>query len=69
MFFELKPDLVLMDIKMPELSGLDATALIRESDKTTPIIAQSAFAFEDDRRNAMEKGCSDFLAKPFSKSN
>lgn len=67
MFFELKPDLVLMDIKMPELSGLDATALIRESDKTTPIIAQSAFAFEDDRRNAMEKGCSDFLAKPFSK--
>lgn len=67
MFFEIKPDLVLMDIKMPELSGLDATALIRESDKTTPIIAQSAFAFEDDRRNAMEKGCTDFLAKPFSK--
>lgn len=68
MFFEIKPDLVLMDIKMPELSGLDATALIRESNKTTPIIAQSAFAFEDDRRNAMEKGCTDFLAKPFSKT-
>jgi len=67
LFFELKPDLVLMDIKMPELNGLDATALIRESDKTTPIIAQSAFAFEDDRRNAMEMGCTDFLAKPFSK--
>lgn len=67
MFFEIKPDLVLMDIKMPELSGLDAATLIRENDKTTPIIAQSAFAFEDDRRNAMEKGCTDFLAKPFSK--
>lgn len=64
---ELHPDLILMDIKMPEMNGLEATTIIRESDKDVPILAQSAFAFEDDRRNAIEMGCTDFIAKPFSK--
>jgi len=67
LFNELHPDLILMDIKMPEMNGLEATTIIRESDKNVPIVAQSAFAFEDDRRNALEMGCTDFIAKPFSK--
>lgn len=67
LFNELHPDLILMDIKMPEMNGLDATIIIRESNKDVPILAQSAFAFEDDRRNAIEMGCTDFIAKPFSK--
>lgn len=67
LFNEVHPDLILMDIKMPEMNGLEATTIIRESDKDIPILAQSAFAFEDDRRNAIEMGCTDFIAKPFSK--
>jgi len=64
---EINPDLILMDIKMPEMNGLEATAIIRETRKDIPIIAQSAFAFEDDRRRAIDGGCTDFLAKPFTK--
>lgn len=67
LFNELHPDLILMDIKMPEMNGLEAAAIIRETDKNVPILAQSAFAFEDDRRNALEMGCTDFISKPFSK--
>ena len=61
-----KPDLVLMDIKMPEMNGLEATALIRQESKNIPIIALTAFAFNDDRTNALNAGCSDFLTKPIA---
>lgn len=64
---ELQPDLILMDIKMPEMSGLDATQIIRRSFPDIPIIVQSAYAFEDDRKRAIESGCTDFIAKPFTK--
>jgi signal transduction histidine kinase/CheY-like chemotaxis protein len=64
---ELQPDLVLMDIKMPEMNGLDATQIIRRSFPDIPIIIQSAYAFEDDRKKAMECGSTDFIAKPFTK--
>ncbi len=67
LYNEIHPDIILMDIKMPEMNGLEATTIIRETDKQVPIVAQSAFAFEDDRRNAIEIGCTDFIAKPFSK--
>ena len=46
---KVNPDLILMDIQMPELNGLDATRLIREADKKVPIIAITAFAFESDK--------------------
>ena len=64
MYDEVKPDLILMDIKMPNLDGLEATKIIRELSATVPIIAQSAFAYDQDRKAAREAGCNDFIAKP-----
>jgi CheY-like chemotaxis protein/nitrogen-specific signal transduction histidine kinase len=62
---EEKPDLILMDIRMPEMDGLDATRIIKEVNSNTPIIALSAYAFEENIREAKAAGCDDFLAKPF----
>ena len=59
------PDLILMDIRMPEMNGLDATRIIKEVSHDTPIIALSAYAFEENIRDAKAAGCDDFLAKPF----
>lgn len=60
-----KPDLILMDIRMPEMDGLDATRIIKEVDHKTPIIALSAYAFEENIRQAKAAGCDEFMAKPF----
>lgn len=60
------PDLILMDIKMPEMDGLEATRLIRQEFKNIPIIALTAFAFESDKAEAFAAGCNDFLTKPVS---
>jgi CheY-like chemotaxis protein len=57
-------DLILMDIKMPEMNGLEATRSIKSFRKDIPIIAQTAFAMDEDRRNCNAVGCDDFLAKP-----
>jgi len=59
------PDLILMDIRMPDMNGLDATRIIKEVNHDTPIIALSAYAFEENIREAKAAGCDDFLAKPF----
>lgn len=68
MFNESKPDLILMDIKMPVMDGLAATRVIRGESKEIPIIALTAFAFDDDRVKALEAGCNDYLIKPLSAS-
>ncbi|WP_281644359.1 ATP-binding protein [Bacteroides zoogleoformans] len=65
MFENTHPALILMDIKMPNLDGLDATRIIREISPDIPIIALTAYAYESDRQAAFDAGCSDFLAKPF----
>jgi CheY-like chemotaxis protein len=57
-------DLILMDIKMPEMNGLEATRSIKSFRKDITIIAQTAFAMEEDRRNCSAVGCDDFLPKP-----
>ena len=60
-----KPDLILMDIRMPDMNGLDATRIIKEVNHDIPIIALSAYAFDENIREAKAAGCDDFMAKPF----
>ena len=60
-----QPDIVISDIRMPEMNGLDATRIIKEVASDVPIIALSAYAFEEDISAAKAAGCDDFLAKPF----
>ena len=62
---EEKPDLILMDIRMPDMNGLDATRIIKEVSHETPVVAVSAYAFQENIREAKAAGCDDFLAKPF----
>ncbi len=66
MYNEVNPDLILMDIKMPNLDGLEATRIIRQLSAEIPIIAQSAYAYEHDRNAAEEAGCNDFISKPIA---
>lgn len=59
-----KIDLILMDIRMPVMNGLDATREIRIFNKTVPIIAQTALALEEDRQNCILAGCNEAIIKP-----
>lgn len=64
-----KPDLVLMDIKMPLMDGIEATRLIKAKLPDLPIVALTANAFDNDRQQAFDAGCCDFLSKPVSADN
>jgi CheY-like chemotaxis protein len=59
-------DLILMDIKMPEMDGLTATQCIRQKSASVPIIAQTAYALSEDRNKCMNVGCNDYLTKPIN---
>lgn len=59
------PALVLMDVRMPDMNGLDATRIIKEVNPDIPVVALSAYAFDDNIREAREAGCDEFMAKPF----
>lgn len=59
-------DLILMDMRMPGQSGLEVTSILRARGLTTPIVALTANAFEDDRQACLAGGMDDFLVKPIS---
>jgi two-component system cell cycle response regulator DivK len=62
------PDLILMDIQLPEVSGLDVTRWLKEDDelKAIPVIAVTAFAMKGDEERIREGGCEAYLSKPIS---
>lgn len=62
-------DVVLLDMQMPEMNGIEATKLIRKIRKDLPIIAQTAFIFEDDKDIILEAGCDACLIKPIRKEH
>ena len=63
-----RPDLILMDIQLPEVSGLDVTRWIKEDDelKSIPIIAVTAFAMKGDEERIRAGGCEAYISKPIS---
>lgn len=60
-------DIVLMDMRMPDLNGFEATRQIREFNSKVVIIAQTAFALAGDKENALDAGCTDYISKPIKK--
>ena len=62
------PDLILMDIQLPEVSGLEVTRWLKDDDdlKKIPVIAITAFAMKGDEEKIREGGCEDYIAKPIS---
>lgn len=67
MAFEHRPDVILMDINLPDIDGLTATKRIRENPdmQNVPIIAITARAMTGDREKCLAAGCNEYLAKPF----
>jgi len=65
---ELRPDLILMDIQLPKISGMEATRQLRANAATanTPVIAITSFALSGDEQKAKEAGATAYLAKPYS---
>jgi len=65
---EQRPDLILMDLQLPKISGLDAVRTLRSQPTTadTPIIAITSFALSGDQQKAKDAGASAYLAKPYS---
>ncbi len=65
------PDLILMDIQLPEVSGLEVTKWIKEDDKLKdiPVIAVTAFAMKGDEEKIRQGGCEAYIAKPISVAN
>lgn len=61
---EQKIDMVLMDIKMPQMNGFEATKIIKEYNKNIPIIAQTAYALAGEKEKILASGCDDYISKP-----
>jgi two-component system, cell cycle response regulator DivK len=66
-----QPDLIVMDIKLPDICGLDATLLLKKDDQTKdiPIIAVTACVTPGDKANALKSGCAAYIAKPVNIGN
>ncbi|MBN2814043.1 MAG: response regulator, partial [Bacteroidales bacterium] len=64
---ELKPDLIIMDIRLPLMNGLDVTRSIRSMGNNVPVIAQTAYAMSEDKKVCLSAGCDDYISKPIHK--
>ena len=66
-----QPDLILMDIRLPDISGLEVTRLLKQDDrtKTIPIVAVTALASPDDEKKGLESGCDAYIPKPITLGN
>lgn len=62
-------DLIIMDIKMPVMNGIEATRIIKATNPNKIIVAITAYALVGDREKTMEAGCDDYLSKPIQKSD
>ncbi len=60
------PDLILVDINLPDMDGLTLTRKLRAENVTVPIVAMTGDLMNYDREQALQAGCSDFIAKPFT---
>jgi two-component system cell cycle response regulator DivK len=65
LFKENKIDLVLMDIKLPDIDGLSVTMEIKRLNVEVPVIAQTAYAMAVERERCLQAGCDDYLSKPY----
>jgi two-component system cell cycle response regulator DivK len=68
---EHRPDLILMDIQLPDISGLEVTKWLKDDEtlKSIPVVAITAFAMKGDEERFMEGGCEAYIAKPISIAN
>ncbi|TDI65693.1 MAG: response regulator [Alphaproteobacteria bacterium] len=66
-----RPDLIVLDIQLPEISGLEVTRQLKEDEelKSIPVIAVTAFAMKGDEQKIRECGCEAYIAKPISVTN
>ena len=65
LYFKIKPDVVIMDISMPEMEGLEALAKIREKDKNANVIIISSLGYQELVKKALSLGAKHFISKPF----
>jgi CheY-like chemotaxis protein len=65
--YKQKPDIIVMDIRLPIMNGLEATRKIREMGNKVPIIAQTAYAMAEDKKACLEAGCNDYISKPIKR--
>ena len=66
--YDNRPDLILMDIQLPEISGLEVTKMLKADDdlKSIPVVAVTAFAMKGDEEKILKGGCDGYIAKPIS---
>jgi CheY-like chemotaxis protein len=65
LFMQQKIDLVLMDIKLPGMDGYKATQEIKKLNPKVPVIAQTAYAMINEKKQCLEAGCNDYISKPY----
>ena len=65
---QIHPDIILMDLKMPELNGIEATRQIRKFNTAVPIIAQTAYVMAEEKEESIRVGCNHFVTKPLDRT-